>query len=116
MTIHRGQLRLEDIDKMSKAELGLLLLDMTLPDITTSEYSALHIKRAVMRAATELMVAGATNRHELNLNTPRYTQVELDLMEDWREVSPEELFGDLDEHELHKMGYAIAVDHKASVN
>ena len=105
MTIHRAQLTLEDIDQMSPTELGLLLLDMTLPDITTSEYSALHIKRAVMRAATELMVAGATHRHELNLITPRYTQVELDLMEDWGVVEPEEIIGDLDDYEMLKMDY-----------
>ena len=105
MTIIPKQLKLEDIDQMSNAELGLLLLEMVLPDITTSEYTPLQIKRAIMRAGTELMVAGATHRHELDMQPPRYTQVELDLMEDWGVVEPEEIIGDLDDYEMLKMDY-----------
>jgi len=116
MAASKCRLTLNEIDSMTATEIGLLLGMMGGTQPSDGYFTSVQIHKILNKASSILMVGGSAHRYDLNLTPPHYSQLELDLMEDWREVSPEELFGDLDEHELHKMGYAIAVDHKANVN
>jgi hypothetical protein len=95
---------------MTATELGLLLSEIAAVGCKNNFIADKVMRTILLKAASILMVDGSTHRYDLNLTTPRYTQVELDLMEDWREVSPEEIFANFDEHELHKMGYSIPYD------
>lgn len=110
------RLTIKMIDNMTATELGLLLSRIAEVGVHSITIPGNVLHRILTKAASMLLVDGAVHRYELDVNRPRYSQIELDLMEDWSEVSPEELFGDLDEHEVHKLGYAIAVDHTANIN
>ena len=110
------KLSIKKIDRMTPTELGLLLAQVAEFGLNNTSIPGVYLHRILTRASSLLVTSGVSNRHELMLNTPRYSQLELDLMDDWSEVSPEEIFADLDEYEMRKMGYAIAVDHRTSVN
>jgi hypothetical protein len=101
-----------DVDTMTATELGLVLNHVAIKSKQSTFFSQEFITKVMTKASMMLILDGASARHELYLAKPRLSQLEMDLSADWAEVDPDELSGDLDEHELHKLGYAIAVDHK----
>ena len=99
------RLTIKMIDNMTSTELGLLLSRITSYDIYNHNIPGDVLHRIFTKVASMLLAGDETFSSEVVTQTPRYTQAELDLVAEWSEVPPEEIFGDLDELEAYKAEY-----------
>jgi hypothetical protein len=90
-----------DVDTMTATELGLVLNHVAIKSKQSTFFSQEFITKVMTRASMMLMLNGASTRHELYLNKPRLSQLEIDLSAEWAEIEPEELLDGLDDYEVH---------------